>query len=121
MALPVPGEELTVVSPHFDDAVLSCGHLLAMAGGTKVVTVFTAGQSPVLLPWDRAAGFARGDDVMAARAAEDRAALALVGATPHHMGFHDSLYRAGPEMRSTAPNGVWWRWVPVATRPRGQR
>ena len=45
MAPPVepPGLDLSrllVISPHFDDTVFSCGHLLAAAPGAVVVTVF---------------------------------------------------------------------------------
>ena len=31
---------IVVVSPHLDDALLSCGELLARCGGASVVTLF---------------------------------------------------------------------------------
>ena len=46
-----------ILSPHFDDAVLSCWHLLASAGEVLVVNVF-AGEPPAgtLGWWDELAG-----------------------------------------------------------------
>jgi LmbE family N-acetylglucosaminyl deacetylase len=40
-------EPIVVLSPHLDDAVLSCGVLLAANGGARVVTVFAG------MPTDR--------------------------------------------------------------------
>src|SRR5687768_4362539 len=85
---------LAVISPHFDDAVFGCGDLLAVCPGAVVVTIF-AGRPPAygtLTAWDAAAGFGEGDDVVAARREEDRAALAHVGATPAWLDFCDSQY-----------------------------
>lgn len=89
-----------VVSPHLDDAVLSCGHLLSENPGAHVVTVFSAGPSSVrpLPEWDAASGcFRPGDDVMALRAVEDDRALGLLDARPHRLGFWDVQYRQPPE------------------------
>src|SRR5665213_1523592 len=83
---------LAVVSPHLDDAVLSCAGLIAGAPATTVLTVF-AGFPPArdaatpaeFLPgstfWDQAGGFVAGDDVVGLRRAEDSAALENIGAT----------------------------------------
>jgi LmbE family N-acetylglucosaminyl deacetylase len=98
---------VTVVSPHLDDAVLSCAGLIAGASATTVVTVF-AGIPPArdaatpakFLPgstfWDQASGFAEGDDVVGLRRAEDRAALARLGAAPRWLDFLDSQYVVEP-------------------------
>jgi LmbE family N-acetylglucosaminyl deacetylase len=86
------------VSPHLDDAVLGCGALLARHPRSVVVTVF-AGRPPPgapLPPWDAAAGFRRGDDVIGARRAEDRAALARLGARPVWLEFVDAQYGNPP-------------------------
>jgi LmbE family N-acetylglucosaminyl deacetylase len=87
---------MLVVSPHCDDAVLSCGDLLRGNPGTAVVTVF--GGSPPGRPastdWDRRSGFAAGDDVMAARREEDRLALAALSAEPEWLPFVDDQYDA---------------------------
>lgn len=85
---------LVVVSPHLDDAVLSCGALLAVERDPVVVTVF-AGPRPADVPlteWDQSGGFGPDDDVVAERRAEDRAALQLLGARPRWLGFLDSQY-----------------------------
>jgi LmbE family N-acetylglucosaminyl deacetylase len=95
MMAPGSFQRLLVVSPHCDDAVLSCGRLLETHPGSAVVTVF-AGTQPAgqpLTEWDRAAGFEPGDDVMAHRRAEDRRALSLLHSDPIWLNFHDSQYQ----------------------------
>jgi LmbE family N-acetylglucosaminyl deacetylase len=88
-----------VVSPHCDDAVFGCGDLLATRPGALVVTVFADGPPPdtALTPWDADCGFRAGDDVMAARRAEDAAALEILRARPHWLAFHDAQYGGTPE------------------------
>ncbi|RQU42988.1 PIG-L family deacetylase [Burkholderia cenocepacia] len=83
-----------VVSPHLDDAVFSCGQLLAQAPGSIVVTVFAGIPPPgtPAPPWDRRAGFRHADEAMHARRDEDRRALALVGARPVWLDFLDDQY-----------------------------
>lgn len=83
-----------VVSPHFDDGVLSSAELITSAPSCTVLTVFSGGPTTPgkISDWDQACGFRRGDDVMAARAAEDAAALAVLRATPDSLGF--SEYRS---------------------------
>ena len=81
------------VSPHLDDAVFACGQWIA-SSSSIVVTVF-AGAPPAgaaLTSWDAECGFRAGDDVIAARRAEDREALALLGATPIWLDFRDDQY-----------------------------
>jgi LmbE family N-acetylglucosaminyl deacetylase len=82
---PVELERIVVVSPHMDDAVLGTGQLLSAHPGATVVTVF-AGQPPEypepMTRWDQLAGFASGDDVIAARRDEDAKALTELDATP---------------------------------------
>jgi LmbE family N-acetylglucosaminyl deacetylase len=87
-----------VVSPHCDDAVLGCGELLAGHPGAGVVTVFAASppSDAPLTPWDEAAGFQAGDAVMEARREEDRAALAVLGASPVWLEFRDAQYGPSP-------------------------
>src|SRR5690242_7567872 len=90
--------DVLVVSPHCDDAVFACGDYLATHPGAIVVTVF-AGRPPAgsaLTAWDAAAGFRSADEVIAARRAEDRAALALLGAVPIWMEFRDAQYGPSP-------------------------
>ncbi len=84
-----------VVSPHLDDAVMSCGALIAAHPGTVVATVF-AGRPPAGTPpteWDRASGFGPGDDIVGHRRREDRRALRQLGAEPVWLRFRDAQYR----------------------------
>jgi LmbE family N-acetylglucosaminyl deacetylase len=85
-----------VVSPHLDDAALSCALFLAANPGCCLITVFTAGPASVspLTTWDRAARYFKdGADVMAVRRGEDAEAAALLGADPLHLPYWDRQYR----------------------------
>jgi LmbE family N-acetylglucosaminyl deacetylase len=102
---PTPGiaAPMVAVSPHLDDVVLSAAGLIASVPGTTVITVF-AGYPPgrpeslrdSITPWDEASGFRLGDDVVAIRRDEDRAALAHLGAVPLWLDFLDSQYTTQP-------------------------
>lgn len=87
-----------ILSPHFDDAVLSCWHVLASAGEVLVVNVF-AGEPPAgtLGWWDRHAGATDSARAVRARIKEDRQALALAGRTAVNLPFLDSQYRHGDQ------------------------
>ena len=98
------GRPVLVVSPHLDDAVLGCGQLLALSPGSVVVTVF-AGSPPAgdhLTEWDAAAGFQLGDDPMARRREEDRAALGVLDARPVWLDFLDAQYQSSPTVEEIA-------------------
>jgi LmbE family N-acetylglucosaminyl deacetylase len=86
---------IVIVSPHLDDAVLGCGLLMIANPGVTVITVF-AGNPPAypstMRYWDIQGGFGPDDDVMAVRRAEDRAALATLDASPHHLDFVEHTY-----------------------------
>jgi LmbE family N-acetylglucosaminyl deacetylase len=94
---------IVVVSPHFDDAALGAAHLLTTYPGSTVITVL-AGRPPTypdeVTEWDAAGGFESGDDVVAARQDEDRAAMAAMQATPVWLDFPDHQYLA-PDQRPT--------------------
>jgi LmbE family N-acetylglucosaminyl deacetylase len=96
---------LVVVSPHLDDGVFGCSAMLTSHADPIVVTVF-AGKPPpsaTVRPWDEAAGFRAGDDVVGVRQAEDRAALARLGAAPVWLPFLDSQYGDSPEVETIIP------------------
>ncbi len=97
------------VSPHFDDAVLSCGGKIPEIPGSTVITVFSGGPARVdpLPVWDQKCGFAPGDDVMAVRALEDDAALDRLQAQPQRLGFWDGQYRGDSGNRLV--RAVRWR------------
>ncbi len=93
------------LSPHLDDAVLSCGgaiHRQVSAGDSvTVVTVFSgeAGAHGVALPLSPFAllqhtYWGRPPRPMALRRAEDAAALTLLSAQWYHMGHLDAVYRS---------------------------
>ena len=100
----VDGRPVLVISPHLDDAVLACGQLLAQSPGSVVVTVLAGSpeSGTDLTEWDAAGGFRPGDEVMAARRAEDRAALAHLGARPVWLDFLDAQYGASPGVAEVA-------------------
>lgn len=84
---------LLVISPHLDDAVFSCGALLAAETDAVVCTVF-AGTPEVQMVtgWDTECGFSDAHQAMDARRAEDIAALEILGARARHLAFLDSQY-----------------------------
>lgn len=90
---------MLVISPHLDDAVLSCGNLLASRPGSTVLTVFAGAPhhaAEPVTPWDAACGFRNAHEAIGARRAEDRAALSLLGAQPLWLEFCDSQYGETP-------------------------
>lgn len=96
---------VVVVSPHFDDAVLGAAHLIARHRDTTVITVL--GGRPPAYPdepssWDACGGFRSGDDVVALRREEDRAAMAFLGANPVWLDFPDHQYLAKDERPNPA-------------------
>jgi LmbE family N-acetylglucosaminyl deacetylase len=94
------GSILVVLSPHLDDAVLSCGALIADASrcgaDVLVVTVFNGRPIPPISDaakrlhalWGLADGCA-----IEEREREDDAALRLVGARTRRLGLPEALYR----------------------------
>ena len=99
------------VSPHLDDAALSCGggiaRLTRAGTSVKVVSVFTADQPPgePLSPLARRslASWGAGDQPFELRRAENRTALELLGAEAEDLGLLDAIYRraaSGPPLYS---------------------
>ncbi|GBD08633.1 2'-N-acetylparomamine deacetylase [Candidatus Thermoflexus japonica] len=94
-----PGARVRVLSPHLDDAALSCGgtlyRLRREGHPVEVITVFAGDPVFPLSPFARALHerWGGGEEAMAMRRAEDREALSLLQATPIHWPFPDTLYR----------------------------
>ncbi len=93
------------LSPHLDDAVLSCGgaiHRHAAAGDPVLVITFLTGEASAhgvagpLSPFALLQHNYWGDPPrpMALRRAEDVAALTLLKADWYHVGYLDAVYRA---------------------------
>lgn len=104
------GMPLVVLSPHLDDAVLSCGALLAHASSRVPVTVATffteAGPPPYTLAARRhlrLLGFSDARQLYRARRAEDQAVLERLGAAWRHLGLTDGLFRRKPRSSAKGP------------------
>lgn len=80
---------IVVVSTHLDDAVFSCWSVLARPDEVVAATVFTGVPEGVQSRWD---GDVPSEIRGAERLAEDRAALALAGREPVHLGLYDSPF-----------------------------
>lgn len=119
LALP-EGARLVVVSPHLDDAALSCGELLASPGratSAVVLTLFTECSAPRTLSasaYLRQCGVAvdRADQLYADRRAEDSAALEHLGVRWAHAGLEDALFRKREDAPSAWVSSVAGRLLP---------
>jgi LmbE family N-acetylglucosaminyl deacetylase len=101
---------LVVLSPHLDDAALSCGAVMIYAASRTAVTVITlfteAGQPPHTLSARRylkQVGARDAQSLYRRRRAEDRAALESIGITCVHAGLPEALFRRRPQRRLWAP------------------
>lgn len=91
--MPAYSSAALVVSPHFDDAVFSCGEMLAANPGTRILTVFSGQPStPISTEWDTHCGFPDSATAMTCRVNEDAQALGILGAIPLQGDFLDSQY-----------------------------
>jgi LmbE family N-acetylglucosaminyl deacetylase len=105
------GVPLVVLSPHLDDAVLSCGALLIHAvkrTPVTVATLFTEGGPP---PYTLSArrylhqvGARDAESLYRERRAEDRAVLESMGVTWAHAGLTEAQHR----QRTGARSRGWW-------------
>jgi len=91
-----PRDVLIVLSPHFDDAVLSVGGILSEFDGQKyVVSFFSTPKitSQYLTDWDEMSGFDRSTDARAARTNENENATNLLGAKAINLDYIDNQYQ----------------------------
>jgi LmbE family N-acetylglucosaminyl deacetylase len=88
---------LVILSPHLDDAVLSCWRRLSGPGEVTVINVF-AGVPPAGLTgwWDRLGGVEDSAARMHERLAEDGAAMERLGRRAVNLALLDRQYRARP-------------------------
>jgi LmbE family N-acetylglucosaminyl deacetylase len=86
---------ILVVSPHLDDAVMSCGHVIRRFPDCVVLTIFAGDDVDwsEMTAWDRASGFDAGTNVLAVRTGEDDRALAALGARAMRLPYLDQQYR----------------------------
>lgn len=87
------GSHRVVISPHLDDAVLSCWHVLE-AGDATVVSVFTAvPEDGATGWWDKLTGTDDSPARVRERLSEDERAMALAGAPAIRLDLLDEQYR----------------------------
>lgn len=92
------------LSPHLDDAILSCGgliHHLILRGESVLLRSFMTGDPPHPLPdtplvRDLHRRWAAGENPYQQRRAEDRKAAQSLGADVQHLGWLDCPYRTSP-------------------------
>ncbi len=107
-----PQYQAIYLSPHLDDAALSCGghiHARAMAGDAILIVTLMAGDPPPSTAsstyitelherWQLAANAAE------QRRAEDVAACRILGADHLHLPFPDCIYRGDPPFYQSDPD-----------------
>lgn len=87
--------KILLVSPHFDDAVLGAGQMMAERPDTEVVTVFGGFPKEAdkrVTPYDTKCGFKNALDAVSERVRENDAATALLNATKIDLDFPDGQY-----------------------------
>lgn len=116
------GSPSLFLSPHLDDAVLSCGLLLTEAAKASTVTVATVFTEATPGPYTRAARSflrqcgaepaANAENLYVQRRAEDVTTVIAAGAHPVHLAWPDALFRTRgrgpftPVLASVAPELV---------------
>ena len=90
---------IVILSPHLDDAVLSCWHVLAEPAELLVINVFAGVPTVLTAPawWDEYTGATDSAERVRERIEEDRRALALAGRTAVNLDFLDEQYRDGEQ------------------------
>jgi LmbE family N-acetylglucosaminyl deacetylase len=92
-----------VISPHLDDAVFSCGGMIAywcrQGEVVTILTIFSASPPPgVLSPFAKTLHdrWGLGSDPLAGRRQEDTLASERLGCGWQHLEFPDCIYRSNP-------------------------
>lgn len=85
-----------ILSPHFDDAVLSLGGFMATSRGPIIVATFFTGKPtlPAREVWDERSGFQNSDQAVATRTLENIRALKQTGAHALNLNYLDFQYRS---------------------------
>jgi hypothetical protein len=103
-----------ILSPHLDDAVLSCWHLLAQPGDVIVINVFAGvpASRGALAWWDQLTGAKDSGQRVRERVEEDREALAHAGRKPVNLAFLDEQYRDAEQPLAPLAAQIEGRLVP---------
>ncbi len=90
---------VVILSPHLDDAVLSCWHVLTQSDDVTVINVFAGVPEGLAQPawWDRYTGAIDSEQRVRERLEEDVRALALAGRAPINLDLLDEQYRNGAQ------------------------
>lgn len=90
----MPESGIAVLSPHIDDAVLSCWSVLTSGLPVTVINVFAGvPETNTLQWWDRLTGATSSRERMAERIREDEAVLGHVRCSRVNLNFLDDQYR----------------------------
>ncbi len=85
---------VTVISPHLDDGVMSCGQMIAAVDQTTILTVLSrAPQGRLLTDYDRGCGFSSSREAVRSRQLEDREACKRLSARQRLGGILDGQYQ----------------------------
>jgi LmbE family N-acetylglucosaminyl deacetylase len=110
------------ISPHFDDAVLSCGGLIweqTQKGMTVEIWTICAGDVPPgplslqAVACHQLWGIESAEDVVAARRTENQEAARLVGAETVNFSIPDCIYRRSPGGKLLYPEDVFVPFHPI--------
>jgi len=93
------------ISPHFDDAVLSCGGLMLELTRKTELTVINVFTSAHIGPYTLSArkflqasgNYSNADELYKSRIAEDQQALLELGVNVTNLGLEDALFRTKPK------------------------
>lgn len=90
--------KLIVLSPHFDDAALSAGQLIAGHHSPIIVTVCSSEPQmySALTEYDKNCGFEEIHQVISARREENRVACQILRARSVELGLYDNQYHSQP-------------------------
>ncbi|MDO8482724.1 MAG: hypothetical protein Q7S86_02810 [bacterium] len=91
----LPEDIAIILSPHFDDAVLSMGGFMADRKKPLIVATFFTEKppEPVQAIWDSLSGFKNSDEAIAVRVEENVRALGRTGTHAINMKYLDFQYR----------------------------
>jgi LmbE family N-acetylglucosaminyl deacetylase len=89
-------DPVVILSPHLDDAVLSCGQMMAGRPDCVVVTIFAGyphhPDLPRVTPYDEGCGFTSSVTAVNVRREEDQQATMVLRADYRHLDFLDGQY-----------------------------
>lgn len=110
------------ISPHFDDAVLSCGGLIfeqTRQGMPVEIWTICAGDPPpgqlskMAVKIHREWGTAGAEETVRLRRGEDREAASRVGAGVFHADIPDCIYRRAPSGTLLYTTSIFTPWNPL--------